>query len=291
MRGISCIGCPYRNKPYLTAYEIAVKHGFEGSEEDWIKTMQSVYTAKVLGESGFEFTCSDNYADLIEKSKVSELHMITPEGMIAFCHGISTSKIVFQTMPFDDDDLGSVYKQYEITSANACTFLYRDAVSPGQNSVTKSMLSNAVQASLDKADSALQNIDDAVPRDKQIAKTATVNRKASIGSDGTLYYETPEIIYIPVVYDSGYYDIDTNSADLRGYSSVLDAIQHLCDVRLLLLGANTFETFLLANSPDPNQIVFASPQYDTYGSGTATIVYFIWDQTQPHLTRVVKTLS
>lgn len=51
------IGTPWRGY-YLTAYGIAVKHGFKGSEEDWIKSLK--------GEKGDSFTYEDFTEEQLE---------------------------------------------------------------------------------------------------------------------------------------------------------------------------------------------------------------------------------
>lgn len=280
LHGIKCRNCDGRRdvQAYITAYDIAVKHGYTGTEKEWVETLQSVYTARVTGESGYEWSGNETFDELLAQANERELHLLSPEGMVAFCHGISDTQLIFQTLPYDDPDIGSVYKQYEITSANVRTFQLHDAVSPGQGSITKNMLSNQVQTSLGKADTAYQ-------------KPAGGITGSDLTSEIARNINLAPIIGVVIKRTGTTYDVDWDNTDLNGYNSIPEAINDAADVRAIITDGNTFAEHPFCYAPDPNIIVFAGPEYDTFGEGTATIVYYIVDATQPHVTRVVKTLS
>lgn len=157
MRGLNCGGCNGHcsDGPYVTAYEIAQKHGFEGTEKEWVQATQSVFVARVKDAAGFEWDCDTTYEKILEESEIREVHLMTQEGRTAFMHGVSHGiggdRIVFQTLPYKDDMDGSVYEEYLLFSNNYGTFTVGDSIAPGQGSIEKGMLSNAVQNLLDGA--------------------------------------------------------------------------------------------------------------------------------------------
>lgn len=385
LTGKKCCLCR-GEKPYITAYEIAVKHGFNGTEEEWIRSTQSVYLARVTGNNQASWQCSDTFADLYGKSEYSELHLLTMEGRTAFCVGISENSMVFQTLPFPGDD-GMVYEEYTLTRADVGLVATVDVASPGVGAITKSMLSSEVQSLLDGA----------IQKSAQAEKTAATDKRLRISENGVLFDSedvivvniyntgTPQIpVYEPDTNSSaiiaasqtdkcvlchapegfgmyigdpngeaefiirryndiikysidGYsvtrtrdvpyvkpaggiqhsdlandlvkdinrapiigvvikktgtvYDVDWDNTDLHGYNTIPEAINDAADVRAIISDGNTFAEHPFCYSPDSDTIVFAGPEYDTFGGGTATIVYYIVDATQTHVTRVVKTLS
>ena len=169
MLNFPCENCPLAVSPYITAYEIAVKNGFQGTEADWVKTLQSVYVTKVKSKGAMDWSCTDKFADLVELSKTFEVHLLTPEGRTAFCNGLitddTTDRIRFQTLSYYDEDVdGNVYEVYELYANENGTFLLADAYAPGLDSITKEMLSSQVTNELDGA---LQKSDQATRSEDQ----------------------------------------------------------------------------------------------------------------------------
>ena len=182
----NCQHCFAEEGPYITAYEIAVKNGFVGTEEDWVKTLQSVYVTKVKSKGAMDWECTDKYADLLELYTQYEVHLLTPEGRTAFCNGLvtdgATPRIRFQTLSYYDDDVeGNVYEVYELYSNENGTFLLADAYAPGLESITKNMLATAVQNELDGA----------VQSSDQAAKDVNQTQAVGIDSNGQLWVYQP----------------------------------------------------------------------------------------------------
>jgi len=182
----NCQHCFAEEGPYITAYEIAVKNGFVGTEEDWVKTLQSVYVTKVKSKGAMDWECTDKYADLLTLYTQYELHLLTPEGRTAFCNGLvtdgTTPRIRFQTLAYYDDDVsGNVYEVYELYSNENGTFLLADAYAPGLDSITKNMLATAVR---NEIDGAIQKSDQATRSDNQ-------NHQVGIDPNGDLWVDMP----------------------------------------------------------------------------------------------------
>ena len=221
MHGIRCGNCDGQTgaQAYITAYDIAVKHGYQGTEEDWVNTLQSVYVAKVVDYGPYEWDCSDKFADLVEKSAYTELHLTTQDGRTAFLNGMTDHMLVFDTLPFMHSEYGRVYLHYELYASDYGTYLYADAVSPGQNAVEYSMLENSVQESLDKADTAYQKPAGGIPYS---------DLKTDLVSD----INKAPIIYIRLVDTDVGVAVDLEHTDFHGYTSPQEAIADGADVRI-----------------------------------------------------------
>ena len=186
MHGLNCGRCHGERGPYLTAYEIAVKHGYEGSEEDWIETIQSVYTARVTAKGAYEWECSVTFEELMARVNLQEVHLLTMEGRTAFCNGyvknIGSGYIRFQTSPFYDEDVGGyVYEIYELYASDAGTYNLADVYAPGMESITKQMLSGDVQTELDGA----------VQKSEQATKESYQTQPVGVDEDGQLWVFQP----------------------------------------------------------------------------------------------------
>lgn len=338
MHGLHCGSCSHGNKPYLTAYEIAVRHGFNGTEEEWIKSIGTVWDIKVLTQTSGtpgSWTCATTFSEMVELAEDRELHLLTLDGKIAILTGMGDDDIVFCTQPYQNSSK-DYYDFFIITDENVCTWGTKRFL-PASGEVTKTMLNASVQAS----------IDGAIPKSQQVTKDATMTQRVGVDSDGKLYVTPPptdfipasvqpsstgmtcavgldanqqlwsegytlpdtgipstdlasavkadlnlaSILYLPVTVTSGVYDLDTEHMDLRGYNSIYAAIDAGADVRLWIQDSGMVSTPRFVNMPDVSQLVFGGPEYDTFGSGTAQVIYYIIDQNQQHIQRVVKTLS
>ena len=181
MRGLSCGRCHGKRGPYLTAYEIAVKHGYEGSEEEWIETTQSVFVARVTANNQVYWECDTSYEELLARSAIQEVHLITMEGRTAFLNGASENKLVFQTLPYEDEQIGNVYEMYEWIADGEQRVYWLDAYAPGQGSITKNMLATAVQNELDGA----------VQKNAQAAKESYQTQEVGVDANGKLWVFQP----------------------------------------------------------------------------------------------------
>lgn len=337
MRGLSCGSCEGRRpaKPYVTAYEIAVKQGFRGSEREWIDKLQSVCLVRVLTAENGAWTCAETLEELLELAAVKEVHLLTKEGRTAFCSRIDNDEIRFRT-PTYEAQTHTIYEEYTLTSAGG-TYEIVDVDDRDAGSVTKVMLAVEVQNTLDgaiqasaqatKSDNQTQavgvdangklyvaNVTDYIPASVQPNKNYDMQNPVGLDENQQLWaggYRKPEggiphsdlandllrdinrapIIGVVIKRTGTVYDVDWDNTALHGYNSIPEAINDAADVRAIISDGNTFAEHPFRNAPDPNIIVFGGPEYDTFGEGTATIVYYIVDATQPHVTRVVKTLS
>lgn len=181
MHGLNCGRCHGERGPYLTAYEIAVKHGYEGSEDDWIETIQSVFVARVTANNEVYWECDTSYEELLARSAIQEVHLLTLEGRTAFLNGASENKILFQTLPYEDEQIGNVYEMYEWIADGEQRVYWLDAYAPGQGSITKNMLATAVQNELDGA----------VQKNAQAAKESYQTQEVGVDANGKLWVFQP----------------------------------------------------------------------------------------------------
>ena len=337
LQGLNCGPCR-KAGPYVTAYEIAVKNGYEGTEAEWVASLNSVYLARVTTAADGAWTCGVTLDEFLTLAKQKEVHLLTLAGRTAFCSYISEDEIRFRT-PTYESETHSLYEEYSLTESGG-TYEIVDVDDRDAGSVTKAMLAVAVQNSLDgavqksaqatKTDDQTQavgvdgsgklyvrNVTDYIPASVQPASTGMycavgldANQQlwaegykkpaggipySDLSSDLLSDINLAPIIGIVIVGTTNngntVWDVDWQNTDLHGYQSIPEAINAAADVRAIISGANTFAEHPFVNSPDPNQLVFAGPEYDTYGSGTASIVYYILDSTQPHVQRIEKILS
>jgi hypothetical protein len=229
MFGIKCRDCDGKRcaKPYITAYEIAVKHGFQGTEEEWINTLECIYTAKVVamyGQDNMYWESSDQYASLVAMSQLKELHLQTLDGKIAFLNGIvegAGGKVTFCTTTYETDD-GTFYDKYELYESNDGMYS-KINVSSETGVITIDRLAAGIQASLGKADSAYQKPPEGIRFE---------HLQQSVQED----IQTAPIIYINLITVDGVIVIDTEHTDLHGYNNPLDAITAGADVRIAHTG-------------------------------------------------------
>ena len=219
MNGLSCGSCSHGNKPYISAYDIAVKNGYTGTEKEWIESLQSVFVERVTANNQVYWECDTSYEELLARSAIQEVHLLTMEGRTAFLNGASEDKLVFQTLPYEDEQIGNVYEMYEWIADGEQRVFWLDAYAPGQGAITKPMLASAVQTSLGKADTAYQKPGTGIPFN-------------DLKDDVKKGVNLAPVIYIRLV-DSGIgVEVDIEHTDLRGYTSPQAAIADGADVRI-----------------------------------------------------------
>ena len=211
------LNCRSKNSPYVTAYEIALKHGFKGTEAEWIATIGCIYLARVNRKTGADWDCSDTFAELLKQHESKELHLATLDGKIAFLNGIEDNKITFCTTSYESD-AGTVYDRYVMHASGYNDFEVVD-VSNETGTITLDRLAAGIQTSLGKADSAYQKPGGGIPR---------TDLKLDVEHD---IHRAP-IIYIELIKDGGDILIDFDNTDLRGYETPYDAYLDDADVRI-----------------------------------------------------------
>lgn len=226
MFGLKCGRCDgARNSPaYVTAYEIAVKHGYTGTEKEWINTMQSVYVARVTAKTPATWTCNVSLATLLAQSELREIHLVTLEGRTAFSSKIADDKIVFRTLTYEVSG-GKYYDEYTLTATGG-TYTTLDVEDIDAGAITRTMLANDVQTSLALADSSLQahqSLAGLVPRSQQIAKTFAHTQRVAIDPDGKLWAKE-HLFLVTLTYSNT--NTDKSSTDIldaynAGYVVVL----------------------------------------------------------------------
>lgn len=221
MHGINCGNCDGNRgaQAYITAYDIAVKHGYEGSEKEWVESLQSVFVARVTANNQVYWECDTSYEELLARSAIQEVHLLTMEGRTAFLNGASENKLVFQTLPYEDEQIGNVYEMYEWVADGEQRVFWLDAYAPGQGAITKAMLASAVQTSLDKADTAYQKPGTGIPFN-------------DLKDDVKKSVNLAPVIYIVLVDTDTGIAVDLNQTDLRGYINPQAAVADGADVRI-----------------------------------------------------------
>lgn len=160
LRCRNCDGCR-REKPYLSAYDIAVKHGYKGSEKDWVESLQSVYLAHVVNEYPDTWDCDHTFEELYALSDQVEVHLVTVAGRTAFPAGKSDTLLTYRT-PSYESGVDTVYELYQLTPTGSRRYII-DVDDMDAGSIQRSWLDSDIQTSLDKADSAYQLPEDGVP--------------------------------------------------------------------------------------------------------------------------------
>lgn len=111
MRGLNCCGCG-RNQPYLTAYEIAVKHGFRGTEAEWVESLYHGRIVRVTSRTGDSFTCDQTLETIRDWSRENLVEMALDDGRTARLSEVGATA-VFATEWFETDD-GQAYETWVV---------------------------------------------------------------------------------------------------------------------------------------------------------------------------------
>lgn len=107
----------YSNPPYyLTAYGLAVKHGFTGTEEEWLASLQGhdAYTEAV--EAGYEGTETEFYAELADAAAAKAAAEASAEDAEAYAVGKRDGADVGSSDPAYHNN-AKYYAQQAATSA------------------------------------------------------------------------------------------------------------------------------------------------------------------------------
>ena len=183
MHGLHC-GCSHSNKPYLTAYEIAVRHGFDGTEEEWINSIGTVWVVKVSTKNGSAWTCNTDYDDIESLAEDREIHLQTLDGKTAMLMEID-SNIVFNTLPYQYNGK-SYYDKYVLSNDESGAYEAIETA-PAPTNIAKTQLASAVQTSLGKADTAYQKPGSGIPSSDMTSAVQT-----SLGKADTAYQKPSE---------------------------------------------------------------------------------------------------
>ena len=168
-------GC-HGAKPYLTAYEIALRHGFTGSEEEWIRSIGTMRCVHVTGESGGTFTCDASLGQVRQMLADGFIPvLITVEGLPAFLSDVTGEVLSFSTGLIRDID-GDYYDCYSMSGREYTVQKMTVSGSEGgggsigPGSITFSLLNERLQEAVQSAESAVQPED--VPVIKGYASAA-----------------------------------------------------------------------------------------------------------------------
>ena len=253
MHGIRCGNCDGNRgaQAYITAYDIAVKNGYTGTEKEWIESLQSVFVARVTANNQVYWECDTSYEELLARSAIQEVHLLTMEGRTAFLNGASENKLVFQTLPYEDEQIGNVYELYEWIADGEQRVFWLDAYAPGQGAITKAMLASAVQTSLDKADSAYQKPGTGIPETDLASDLTSKVNKAGLKSIG-------------FVEDGETYTFAGSDFDFTSLNDLISKLERGTNLRLVL--TNTLNTYPAVHYQGINslaRIYFAGPTIQT----------------------------
>lgn len=164
MKGLNCgpwgRGCG-PSGPYLTAYDIARKHGFTGTEEEWLASIGTMRAIHVTDRNGESFTC-DTSLGSIRQMLENELIpvLITMEGLPAFLSDMTGEVISFSTMLIRDTE-GDFYDCYSFSGRERTVGKMTVAGtggggSVGPGSITFNLLNQRLQEAVTSAESAVQ---------------------------------------------------------------------------------------------------------------------------------------
>ena len=266
MFGIKCRTCDGNRcaKPYVTAYEIAVKHGFQGTEEEWIDTLECIYTAKVTFFNDPYWDCSDNYAALVAMSQNKELHLQTLDGKIAFPQGIDGDKVTFCTTTYKTDD-GTFYDRYDLYESGDGMY-EKVNVSNETGTITLDRLAAGIQTSLGKADTAYQKPPEGIRFE---------HLQQSVQND----IRVAPIVLINLIDDGGSLVIDEEHTDMHGFNSIPDAIVAGADVRIAYTVSYETGTPYVVHpyvevTNSGSTIIFAGPEVFTDGDTYTPVMAF-----------------
>lgn len=87
----------FRGQPYLSAYAIAVKHGFQGTEKEWLQSLGSRYLIGAETEEDGTFTCDSSLSEIVEAFEAGRTVMLQTEDMTALLTELSEDAAVFAT--------------------------------------------------------------------------------------------------------------------------------------------------------------------------------------------------
>lgn len=111
MRGLNCMNCR-GGTPYLTAYEIAVKHGFRGTEAEWIASLYHRRIVRVTSRTGDDFTCDQTLETIRDWHRENLVEMALDDGRTARLSEVGATA-VFTTEWFETDD-GQAYETWVV---------------------------------------------------------------------------------------------------------------------------------------------------------------------------------
>ena len=163
MLGMNCRECGRRpGGAYLTAYQIALKYGFKGTEEQWIKSIGTMRSIHVTEESGGTFECDASLGQVLQMMEDGFIPvLITTDGLPAFLSGVNGEVLSFSTSLIRDIE-GDYYDCYSISGREktvqkmTVTGSQGGGGSIGPGSITYSLLNERLQEAIQSAESAVQ---------------------------------------------------------------------------------------------------------------------------------------
>ena len=172
MFGMNCRECGRRpGGAYLTAYQIALKYGFVGTEAQWIRSIGTMRSIHVTERSGGTFECDASLGQVLQMMEDGFIPvLITVEGLPAFLSDVTDEMLSFSTMLIQDLE-GDYYDCYSMSGREYT--VERVTVSGseggggsiGPNSITYNMLAQNVRNALDNAAEASQKLENGITED------------------------------------------------------------------------------------------------------------------------------
>ena len=243
----NCKDCGRKNSPYLTAYESALRHGFVGTEEEWVKSIGAYKVIQVTERTDGTFACNVNLSTARGYIEDGFIPVLIYEGIPAILSDVSDDYLAFSTQVLRGAD-GDYYDMYILAREKTVESVKINGSGSGgtigPGTVTYTMLHANVRAALNKADSAYQKrepgipYDDLtpqvqeyldlartaiqshqslaglVPRNRQAAKTVNHTQEVAIDPTGKLYIEPVAAVEAEIeehteLLTMTYYDGDT----------------------------------------------------------------------------------
>ena len=165
IRGKHCHPCG--SGAFLSVYQIAVKNGFRGTEKEWLNAIGTVRIIQVTERSGGTFECNASLGTARGYIEDGFIPVLVYEGIPAILSDMADDYLAFSTQVIRTAD-GDVYDLYILSGREDTVETVQvsgsgsgGAIGPG--SVTYAMLHANVRAALDKADSAYQKPSEGIP--------------------------------------------------------------------------------------------------------------------------------
>jgi hypothetical protein len=169
MHGKHC--CEHSGGPWISAYQIALKYGFRGSEAEWVRSIGTMRVANVTGVAGGTFQCDTSLGQIRNGMEDGYLTALVYEGIPAFVVDVQDDYVSWATNLLRDEN-GDYYDVYTMSGRSYTVERMRVSGSSGgggigNKAVHINNLDDNLAGSIALANSAVQpeDLEDYVPVD------------------------------------------------------------------------------------------------------------------------------
>ena len=153
---------PCGTGPWITAYQIAVKYGYRGTEQEWINSLGQWKVIRATQASGNAFECDTLLSDVFAALEHGTVPvMIFGDRVLAFPTEGGDDYIGFGTLMYRDGgtdkyDVFTMSRRGNTMETRSVSGSGGEGWAPGTGDVKYMMLEETVRTSLEKAESAVQ---------------------------------------------------------------------------------------------------------------------------------------